>query len=362
MKRICIATGSRAEWGLLKPLIEKLDVHFDVHILITGQHLSPEYGSTWQEVGRVAENTHKVESLLSSDTSVGTCKSMGLGLISYGEMLNVIRPDLLVVLGDRFEIFAVATAAHILRIPIAHIHGGEVTRGSFDNALRHGTTHFAEYHFVSTNIYRTKVCRLLGINESFGGKCTDPEGVVYNVGALGLDDLPEPKEIKSDRLMLIYHPVTMLDDGGWGHLLMILECLEGYDVDIVGANSDPLGRKINAELRMWAKHADTNWSFFKNHRRDDFLRILNRSKAIIGNSSCGILEAPSLRVGTINVGPRQEGRIQAKSVINCEDGDIRETLEVMYSEHYADLLRTVTSPYGGPGAAERITNILREVL
>jgi UDP-hydrolysing UDP-N-acetyl-D-glucosamine 2-epimerase len=362
LKRICVATGGRAEWGLLKPLVKKLDPHFDVHILITGQHLSPEYGSTWQEVERVYEglvkryeNTHKIEMLLSSDTPVGTCKSVGVGIMSYGEQLNIIRPDLLIVLGDRFEIHAVALAAHYLGIPICHIHGGEITEGSFDNALRFGITHFAKYHFVSTLEYESIIA---GINYSMG---RERFVNIWNVGALGLDDLPEPREIKSDRLMLIYHPVTMLKDGGLCHLDMILECLEGYDVDIVGANSDPMGRKINAELRMWAK--TENWSFFRNHRRDDFLRILNRSKAIIGNSSCGIIEAPSLRVGTINVGPRQEGRVQAASVINCETEDeIKDALKRVYSEDYAKMLRYTKSPYGEPGAAERITNILREVL
>ena len=353
--RILVFTGTRAEWGLLKPLVHELDKHFGVYLLVSGQHLSPTYGYTCMEIDFDLLRTLKTEILLDSDSSIGICKSIGLGVIGYAEKIQNCGPDLVIVLGDRFETFAFVQAAFTLGIEIAHIHGGEVTQGSRDNGYRNAITQLATYHFAACGKYKRRIMRMTDYKLFSGG--------IYNVGALGLEDLPEPIWPKTERLFLAYHPVD-LPDGGLEHLENILACLQGYEVYITGANSDAHGKKINKRLREFANHSPATTHFQMNYHRDNFLKLLNGCMGIIGNSSCGLIEAPSLKVGTINVGPRQKGREKSVSVIDCPDGSvaqIQDALCKLYSKNWRNIVRYAKNPYGEKGAVKRIVEKIQEL-
>ena len=349
--RIMVFTGSRSEWGLLKHLVHELDQDHEVYLLVSGQHLSPTYGHTCLEIDFDLLRTFKVEMLLDSDSPVGMAKGIGLGVLSYVEIINRNRPDLFICLGDRYEVVAATLATFTLGIPIGHIHGGEITLGSLDNGYRNSVTQLATYHFAATEKSRWNVWTMKGGSN------------IWNVGALGLEDLPEPIA-KSDRLFLAYHPVTTLKDGGMAHLENILHCLQGYEIYITGTNSDAYGRKINKRLQEFANHSPATVHFQMNYRRDDFLRLLNECKAIIGNSSCGIIEAPSLKTATINVGPRQEGREKSVTVLDCPNGtanEIQDALCKIYSNEFNNVIRYAKNPYGEKGAAKRIVEKIQKL-
>ena len=348
--RILIFTGSRSEWGLLKHLVYELDKDHEIYLLVSGQHLSPTYGYTCMEIDFDLLRTFKVEMLLDSDSPIGMGKGIGLGVLSYVEVINRNHPDLFICLGDRFETFSAAIAAFTLGIPIGHIHGGETTIGSLDNGYRNAITQLATYHFAATGEYKRKIMKMIDYLPF--------DNNVWNIGALGLEDVPIAAWPKSNRLFLAYHPVTTLKDGGMKHLENILSCLDEYEVYITGTNSDAHGRKINECLEQYAV-CFPNTHFEMNYRRDDFLRLLNGCRGIIGNSSCGLIEAPSLKVGTIDVGPRQEGREYGITVLKCPNGtkeEITKALERLYSDDFAKIVKYSFNPYGGRGAAKRMAN------
>ena len=353
--RIVVFTGARSEWGLLKRLVHELDRYFEVYLLVSGQHLSPTYGYTCTEIDFDLLRMRKIEMLLDGDSPAGMCKSIALGVIGYVQVLESLSPDMVVLLGDRFETFAMAQTAFTMGISISHIHGGEITQGSLDNGYRNAITQLSRYHFTSTRYHKSRVMNMIGDSKN-----------VWNVGALGLEDLPEPIKQKSDRLFLIYHPVN-LPDGGLGHLENIFECLPEHTVYIVGSNSDAWGRKINNRLKKYA-YEHPKRHFFQNFKRDIFLGMLNACRGIIGNSSCGIIEAPSLRVGTIDVGPRQKGRERGNTVIECPNGtkeEIQQALKKLYSEEFdykmGLWMGEAHTPYGGKGAAEKIRKKIQEM-
>lgn len=362
--RIMIFTGARSEWGQLKHLAYELDKDHEVYLLVSGQHLSPTYGYTCREIDFDLLRTFKIEMLMDSDSPVGMAKGIGLGVLSYVETINRNRPDLFIVLGDRYESFAATVAAFTLGIPVGHVHGGETTLGSLDNGYRNAITQLATYHFAATGEYKRKIMQMRDYKFTFDSMNEKSYDVkVWNVGALGLEDVPTAAWPKSDRLFLAYHPVTTFKDGGMEHLENILSCLQGYEVYITGTNSDTHGRKINKRLQGFAR-----WSpirhFEMNYRRDDFLRLLNGCRAIIGNSSCGIIEAPSLKIGTIDVGPRQEGREYGITVLKCPEGtreQITQCLEQIYSDNFSQILKYSFNVYGGRGAAKKIKDKIQEM-
>lgn len=350
--RLGLATGSRSEWGLLYPLVKRLakESWCNLTIYITGGHLSPEFGKTYRQViTQVPDGVawQLVECVLSSDTGVGVAKGVGLAIIGFADAFQGNRPDLVLVLGDRFETMAAAQAAYEMEIPIGHISGGEVTSGSLDDSRRHAITQLATYHFTKTERATMAIGQMLqGRNEY---------QKIWTVGSLGVETLPEPRHPKQNQAVLLYHPCR--DDPK--QLDIVLEALLSYKgfVLAVGTHPDAGGRYINECLELFCiNHHDA--SFVDSLSRGAFIDALNRSEFIIGNSSSGIEEAPSLRVPTVNIGSRQAGRECGPSVAHCTPAN---ALDVTSGINIALGLDDFKSPYQG-GASKRIVEVLRENL
>jgi len=372
MKKICIVTGTRAEYGLLKPLIKKFnkDSDFNLQLVVTGMHLSSEFGFTYNEIINDGfDITEKVEIILSSDTEVGISKSMGLAMISFSEVFNRIKPDMLIVLGDRYEIFAVATVAMIARIPIAHIHGGETTEGAVDEVIRHSITKMSYLHFTSNEVYRNRVIQL--------GE--DPSRV-FNVGMVGeesirtLDfikknDLEKDLGIKFDKkiALLTFHPVTLESNSSEEQFKNILEALNEFnDLKIIftKANSDTNGRIINNMIDKYVFSNPEKCIAFTSLGQLKYLSAMKYCDVVIGNSSSGIIEAPILKKTTINIGDRQKGRIQAESIINCNPvkDEIVKAIKKALSKEIFESLKKTGSTDEKISVSENILAIIKEYL
>lgn len=366
MKMICVVTGSRAEFGLLRGLMEEIRAHdaLELQVAVTGMHLSPEFGLTVAEVEQDFRVDRKIEILLSSDSSAGVAKSMGLGLIGFADAWQELRPDLVVLLGDRFEIFSAAAAALVARIPIAHLHGGETTEGAFDEAIRHSLTKMAQLHFVAAEDYRRRVLQL--------GE--DPRHV-HLVGGLGIDAIGRVRLIEraaleeslglrfgARNLLVTFHPAT-LDEGGAARqmraLLEALDALPDTRLIFTMPNADTEGRALIPLIEDFVAtrlHARAYPSLGQLR----YLSCLQFVDGVVGNSSSGLIEAPSFHIGTINIGVRQRGRLKAASVIDCEadSAAIGAALKRLYSADFRATLTSVRNPYGEPGAARRIVEVI----
>lgn len=369
-KKVCVVTGTRAEYGLLYWLMKELDRHRDFHLqlIVTGMHLSPEFGLTYKEIEKDFTITKKIEMLLSSDTSVGISKSMGLAQISFAEAYDEMEPDLLILLGDRYEIFAAASAAMIARIPIAHLHGGETTEGAFDEAMRHSITKMSHLHFTATEEYRNRVIQL--------GENPDH---VFNVGGLGIDNIKKldllSKEdlektisfkLNTCNLLVTFHPVTLEHETAqeqFQHLLDAIDQLENTHIIFTKANSDTNGRIINDMIDRYVHHNSDKSTAFTSLGQLRYLSLLQYVDAVVGNSSSGLIEAPSFKTPTINIGDRQKGRLKAVSVIDCKPvkADILNALAKINSKPFQKLLATVENPYGDGGASEKIISVLSHI-
>jgi GDP/UDP-N,N'-diacetylbacillosamine 2-epimerase (hydrolysing) len=368
VKRICVVTGSRAEYGLLYWLMKEFTAaeDFELQVVVTGMHLSPEFGLTYQQIEADGfKIDKKVEMLLSSDSEVAVTKSMGLALIGFADAFAELHPDLIVVLGDRFEIFSAAAAATIAKIPIAHLHGGETTEGAFDESFRHSITKMAHLHFTSTEAYRRRVIQL--------GE--DPE-LVFNVGAIGIDNINRLTLLSREafeesigfklgkrNLLITFHPVTLeraTAESQFSNLLAALDSLDETKLIFTKANADTDGRKIN---EMIDAYIDRNPEKAIAHTSLGQLRYLSALRyvdGVVGNSSSGLIEAPSFKIGTINIGDRQRGRIKAESVIDCEPvkEDISHGIELLYSQSFQKKIEGVVNPHGDGGVAEKIIGVI----
>lgn len=368
IRRISIITGSRADYGLLRPLMEEIrnDPKLLLQLVVTGMHLSHEYGLTYQDIENDGFNIdEKLEILLSSDTSGGISKAMGLSMIGFTSVFNRLKPDIVVVLGDRFEIFCAVVSAYINKIPVAHISGGEVTSGAFDDGFRHSITKMSNIHLTSCETYRKRVIQL--------GENPDS---VFNVGALGIDNISNlillsKEELESKinfkfderNLLVTFHPVTLDDDTEeqFNNLLDTLHELQRTKIIFTKSNADPGGLMINRLIDDYvSKNSHRAVSFFSMGQLK-YLSTLQYVDAVVGNSSSGIVEAPSFRIGTINIGARQCGRIKAESIIDCEPAkeSIKKALEKLYSTKFQNKIKSVNNPYGDGNSAKTIHQIIR---
>lgn len=368
MRKICVVTGTRAEYGLLYWLMKDIqsDSDLELQVIVTGMHLAPEFGLTYKEIEKEFFINKKIEMLLSSDTAVGISKSMGLAQISFAEAYEELRPDIIVVLGDRFEILSAATAAMISRIPIAHIHGGETTEGAFDEAIRHSITKMSHLHFVATEIYRRRVIQL--------GE--DPEKV-FNFGAPGLDGIRNLELLAKDtlekdigfklgrkNLLVTFHPVTLENNTAQEQFRQLLCALDGLgDTHVIftKANADTGGKMINTMIDEYVTANPDKAAAFASLGQLRYLSSLQYVDAVVGNSSSGLIEAPSFRIGTINIGDRQKGRIRAASVIDCEPeaNAISAAIRQLYAAEFQQRLSSIKNPYGEGGASRKIADVLR---
>ncbi len=370
-RKICIVTGTRAEYGLLYWLMKEVadDDDLALQIIATGMHLSPEFGLTYQQIEADGFSIDaKVEMLLSSDTPVGIAKSMGLGVIGFADALDRLKPDILVVLGDRFEILAAAQAAMVARIPIAHIHGGETTEGAFDEQIRHAITKFAQWHFVAAEPYRQRVIQL--------GESPDR---VFNVGSPGLDHLQYMDwldrstlerslglELRSPLFLVTYHPVTLDQQSPSIAMQELLAALDGFPeatVILTYPNADTGGRILIEQIDRWVKYNQDRAKAFVSLGQQRYLSLMGEADVIIGNSSSGLTEAPALKKATVNVGDRQKGRLKAKSVIDTPERsqDIVAGIHQALSDEFQSMLPSVKSLYGTGNVSQQIKEKLKAV-
>ena len=369
-RKICVITGSRADYGLLRRVINgiKCDPDLTLQLVVTGTHLSKDYGSTYEEVKRDGfEINGVIHTVGDSDSPAAIAESMGLGLTGFGSIFEKLKPDLLVVLGDRFEIFAATTAALVARIPVAHIHGGEVTEGAFDDAIRHSITKMSNLHFVATKKSRKRVIQL--------GE--DPNSV-FLVGGLGVDainnvELLTREELQIElgiklldkSLLITFHPETLGSKDAamqFKELLYALELLEDTTLVFTMPNADTGGKGIDKLIEQFV-NSNLNAHYFKSLGQLKYLSTVAQVDGVIGNSSSGILEVPSFKKGTINIGDRQKGREKALSIIDCEAE--RESIKIgikkLFSQNFKKSLAGVVNPYGDGGASERVVAVLRSV-
>lgn len=372
MKKICIVTATRAEYGLLKPVIEKIYKleRIELKLVVTGMHLSPEFGLTYKEIEEDGYPIdQKIEMLLSSDTPTGITKSMGVALMGFADYFFLNRPDIVVILGDRYEMLTVAAAAIIARIPIAHLHGGEKTEGAIDEAIRHSITKMSQLHFTATEEYRRRVIQL--------GEQPDR---VYNVGALGVENARKVSLLSKEELehqigfhfskptiIVTYHPVTLeilTTREQFADILSVIDNHKEISVIFTKANADTDGRIINQMIDEYVKENSDRCAGYTSLGQIRYLSALQYVDAVLGNSSSGLVEVPSFRIPTINIGDRQRGRVCAKSVIQCANTvqEIEEALQMALSEEFKRGITIMQNPYEKEGTSDKIVKIIDSVL
>lgn len=370
-RKICVVTGTRAEYGLLYWLMKEIqkDPVLELQLVVTGMHLSPEFGLTYKKIEEDGfQIDEKVEMLLSSDTPVGIAKSIGLGLIGFADAFARLKPDILVVLGDRYEIFAVAQAAMTARIPIAHIHGGETTAGAIDEAMRHAITKMAHFHFTAAEVYRKRVIQLGEIPER-----------VLNYGAPGLDSLKKITLLDKNAFekaidfqlgtlsfLVTYHPTTLSSEGPgkpFDELLKAIGHFSEAKIIFTKANADTSGRIINQKIDEFAEINPFRVKVFTSMGQHLYLSAIKNTDIVMGNSSSGLVEVTALRKPTVNIGARQNGRLKADSVIDCEEKEQAIVLAIKkgLSQEFKKKLENVVCPYGQGDASSNIKEYLKTV-
>jgi GDP/UDP-N,N'-diacetylbacillosamine 2-epimerase (hydrolysing) len=368
MKKICVVTGTRAEYGLLYWLIKGIndDPELELQLLVTGMHISPEFGLTWKQIEQDGfPISRKIEILLSSDSSIGISKSMALAQISFAEALDQLKPDLLILLGDRTEIFSAASTALIAGIPIAHIHGGEITAGAYDDAIRHSITKMSLLHFTATEEYQQRVIQM-------GER---PE-TVYNVGAIGLDNIKRLKllsreefensinhKLFSKNLLITFHPVTLdyySANIQFTQLLKALDELKNTLLIFTKPNSDKGGRIIIQLIDEYVQKNKNKAVSFVSLGQLLYLSAMSHVDAVVGNSSSGIIEAPVLNVPTINIGDRQKGRIMGQTIINCQPSK-EKIIDAIHTAFNFDRSIPRKHPYGEGNTSNKILGIIKNI-
>lgn len=367
MKKICVVTGTRAEYGLLSNLMKRINdcPELQLQVVATNMHLSPEFGLTYKEIE--ADGFHidkKVEMLLSADTPTATTKSLGLGIIGFADAYNDLKPDMVVILGDRYEMLGAASAALLANIPIAHISGGDVTEGAYDDAIRHSITKMSHLHFTSTEVYRNRVIQL-----------GEEPSRVYNVGSTGIDNIKQLQlmdkksleenlgfEFGDNCILVTYHPETINGRGAAIKFQQLLNALDRIDCRIIFTkpNSDSDGRVIIDMIDKYvASHPDKTVCYTSlGYMR--YLSSLQYVQAVVGNSSSGLIEVPSFGIPTVNIGDRQKGRLHAVSVINCPtaEAEIYNALKTALSSEFKIKARNVANPYEKEGSNDKIFDAL----
>ena len=370
-KKICVVTGSRAEYGLLYWLMKyiKNEKNLKLQLIVTGMHLAPKFGNTVNKILRDKFKVdRKVKMLLPGDTPVHITKSVGLGMAGFAEALNDLKPSLLVVLGDRFELICATYAALIARIPVAHFNGGELTEGAIDEATRHSITKMSHLHFVANEVYKKRVIQL-GEN---------PKNV-FNIGGTGIDNINKLKllskdqignilniKFKSKNILVTFHPVTLEVSTAkkqFNELLRALKKNKDINLIFTKPNADTDGRTIIKQIEEFVKKNKTRSYCFTSLGQLNYLSLLKYVDGVIGNSSSGLLEVPTYKKGTINIGDRQKGRLQSSSIINCKPNykSVIKAINILYSSKFQKKLKKTVNPYGKGGASERAVKILKKI-
>jgi len=366
-RKICIITGGRAEFDLLFPLMlaVKKEKNLQLQIIATGMHLSMEFGLTYQEIEKNFTIDKKIEILLSSDTGIGIAKSMGLAQISFAEAYAELKPDIVVLLGDRFEIFSAAATALVSKIPIAHLDGGELTEGAYDDAMRHAITKMSHLHFTCNEVYRNRVIQL-----------GEHPSRVFNRGSTAMDNIKNTKllskhefeksinfKLNKKNILVTFHPATLdssKPEKQFKELLLALDLLKDTHIIFTKANADSGGKKINDMIEKYVKNNRIKSSFYSSLGQLRYLSAISHVDAIVGNSSSGITEAPFFKKASVNLGNRQKGRIRVSSIIDCEVKSelILKAINMACSKAFHASITNIATPYGEGNASEQIVKIL----
>lgn len=368
MRKICVVTATRAEWGLLKNLCYEIakDKDLKLQIIVTGAHLSQEFGLTYKEIEQDFKINKKVDILLSNDTSKNIAKTMGLAQILFSEALYELKPDIVVILGDRYEMLSIASTCTVMKIPIAHLYGGEATFGAIDDSIRHAITKLSHIHFTSANEYKNRVVQL-GEN---------PKNVHF-VGQIGIENINKINflnkeqlenelkfKFKSRNLLITFHPETLGKQDAKKQISIILKELESQKDTMMiftKANADEGGRIINKEINQFVSKNNNCSVLFDSLGVIKYLSIMKIVDAVVGNSSSGICETPEFKKPTINLGLRQEGRIRAKNIIDCDINkeDFRNALKKIYDNNFIESLKNMANPYNGNNPSKIIKETIK---
>ena len=372
MRKIAVITGTRAEYGLLYWIIKGIheDPKLKLQLIVTGMHLSPEFGLTVREIEKdgfpIAE---KIEMLLSSDTEASIATSMGVGMIGFAKAYERLRPDILLALGDRFEILAAVSAAVPFRIPVAHIHGGEVTEGAMDELFRHAITKMSHIHFPAIKIYADRIIQM-----------GEQPGNVFCFGAPGLDNLYKMKLLNRIQLakslglpagmpwgVVTYHPATLEKDSAGIQIKAILSALDRFPEIcwiFTLPNADMESRVIIKAIEKYVKKNSVRAFLFNSLGQLRYLSLMKNSVVMVGNSSSGIIEAPSFKLPVVNIGDRQKGRIRARNIIDLPSGSgdkIEADINKALSEKFRKSLSNLKNPYGGGNVSKKIVDVIKRI-
>ena len=370
MRKICVVTSTRAEYGLLYWLLKEIeaDSELKLQLIVTGMHLSPEFGLTYKEIEKEFKIDKKIEILSGSHTSLDICAEMARVYEKFASALAELKPDILVLLGDRYEIFGVAGVASIMQIPIAHIHGGETTQGAFDEAFRHSITKMSHIHFAATNEYANRIIQL--------GE--DPSRV-FNVGGPGIENIKKLNLLNKDEfeksikfklakknILITFHPVTLENSSAreqFNELLNALDELEETNFIFTKANSDTDGDVINKMIDEYVSENPQKAVAFASLGQLRYLSAIKFVDIVLGNSSSALLEVPSFKKATINIGDRQKGRARASSVIDVRPvkEEILAAIKIAYSKEFEQTLKDTINPYDGGNPSKKMVKILKEI-
>lgn len=367
VKKVAVFTGTRAEYGLLYWLLHDIraDKDLQLQLLVSGSHLSPEFGHTYQQIEADGfDISAKIEILLSSDSAVGTVKSMGLALIGLADTLARLQPDVLVILGDRFEALAAAQSAMLMKIPVLHLHGGEISEGATDDAIRHAITKLSYLHATSTEAYRQRVIQL-----------GEAPARVQNVGAIGLDHLTRSNLLSKTELaqalnfaltqpffVVTYHPVTLADEpaqASFAALLAAMDKFPEHQIILTYPNADEGGRQIMSMLQHYAANQPQRVLAIKSLGQLRYLSAVKHAAAVIGNSSSGIIEVPAFHVPTVNIGSRQQGRLAAPSVLHCSATE--SAIEAAITKALNHPVTNNSNPYGQGDASGKVIQMIKQL-
>lgn len=370
MRKICVVTGTRAEYGLLYWLLKEIeaDSELKLQLIVTGMHLSPEFGLTYKEIEKEFKIDKKIEILSSSHTSLDICAEMARVYEKFAPALAELKPDILVLLGDRYEIFGVAGVASIMQIPIAHIHGGETTQGAFDEAFRHSITKMSHIHFAATNEYANRIIQL-----------GEEPGRVFNVGGTSIENIKKLNLLSKEEfeksidfrlakknILITFHPVTLENSSAkeqFGEILKALDELEETNLIFTKANSDTDGDVINKMIDEYVRQNPQKAVAFVSLGQLRYLSAIKFVDIVLGNSSSGLLEVPSFKKATINIGDRQKGRARASSVIDVRPAkeEILAAIKRAYSKEFEQTLKDTINPYDGGNPSKKMVKILKEI-
>ena len=370
MRKICVVTSTRAEYGLLYWLFKeiKADSELKLQLIVTGMHLSPEFGLTYKEIEKEFKIDKKIEILSGSHTSLDICAEMARVYEKFASALAELKPDILVLLGDRYEIFGVAGVASIMQIPIAHIHGGETTQGAFDEAFRHSITKMSHIHFAATNEYANRIIQL-----------GEEPSRVFNIGGTSIENIKKLNLLNKDEfeksikfklakknILITFHPATLENSGAreqFNELLNALDELEETNFIFTKANSDTDGDVINKMIDEYVRQNPQKAAAFVSLGQLRYLSAIKFVDIVLGNSSSGLLEVPSFKKATINIGDRQKGRARASSVIDVRPvkEEILAAIKRAYSKEFEQTLKDTINPYDGGNPSKKMVKILKEI-